>query len=193
MEPLQSTSRVPSSSSKLTLIGGKLEFKAVDGKGRLYVNVEDKNTLAVVDTVKLSLVAQHDISASWNEPTGLSIDPATERLFVGCHNQKMAVVSGRTGKILAIVPIGKGCDATAFDSVLHLAFNSSGEGTLTIVSADTYAVVQTVKTQPTARTMALDEGSHRIFTVAAEAEAPSAAGGRPRLKPGTFSVLTVER
>src|ERR1035437_2754114 len=170
-------------------IGGKLEFEAVDGKGRLYVNVEDKNTLAVVDTVKLSLVAQHDISASCNEPTGLSIDTTTERLFVGCHNQKMAVVSGKTGKILATVPIGKGCDATAFDSALQLAFSSNGEGTLTVISADAYTVKQTLATQLTARTLALDESNHRIYVVAAETEAPDASGARPRLKPGTFSVL----
>src|ERR1039457_3572777 len=174
-------------------IGGKLEFEAVDGKGHLYVNVEDRNTLAVVDTVKLALIAQYDLSASCNEPTGLSIDAAKERLFVGCHNQKMTVVAGQTGKILATVPIGKGCDATAYDSTSHLAFSSNGEGTLTIISTDTYAVIQTVKTQPTARTMALDEGGHRIFLVAAETEVPTATGGRPKLKPDTFSVLTVAR
>jgi DNA-binding beta-propeller fold protein YncE len=174
-------------------VGGKLEFEAVDGKGRLYVNVEDRNTLAAVDTVKLALIAQYDLAASCNEPTGLSIDPATERLFVGCHNQKMAVVAGKTGKILATVPIGKGCDATAFDSATQLAFSSNGDGTLTIISGDSYDVKQTVKTQPTARTMALDEGSHRVFVVAAATEAPTATGGRPKLKPGTFSVLTIAR
>jgi YVTN family beta-propeller protein len=175
------------------VVGGKLEFAAVDGKGRLFVNVENMNTLAVVDTVKLSVVARHDLSASCDEPTGLAIDPAAQRLFVGCHNQKMAVVSGRTGEILATVPIGKGCDATAFDSELNLAFSSNGEGTLTIISADTYAVRQTLATQPTARTMALDDASHRIYTVAADMEASSAAGVRPRLKPGTFTLLTVSR
>lgn len=175
------------------VVGGKLEFAAVNGKGLLYVNVEDRNTLAVVDTVKLSVVARHDLSASCDEPTGLAIDPAAERLFVGCHNQKLAVVSGRTGEILATVPIGKGCDATAYDSELKLAFSSNGEGTLTIISADTYAVRQTLATQPTARTMALDNTSHRIYTVAADTEAPSAAGVRPRLKPGTFTLLTVSR
>jgi len=175
------------------VIGGKLEFTAVDGKGKLYVNVEDRNALAVVDTVTLSMIARYDLSASCNEPAGLAIDSATERLFVGCRNQKMAVVSGKTGKILATVPIGKGCDATAYDSALQLAFSSNGEGTLTIISADTYSVRQTLTTQPTARTMALDEASHRIYTVAAENEAPGIAGVRPKLKPGTFTLLTVSR
>lgn len=175
------------------IIGGKLEFMAVDGKGLLYVNVEDRNTLAVVDTNSLSLLARYDLSASCNEPAGLSIDPDAERLFVGCRNQKMAVVSGKTGKILATVPIGKGCDATAYDSELQLAFSSNGEGTLTIISTDTYSVKQTLVTQPTARTMALDNVNQRIYTVAAEIEAPGAAGARPRLKPGTFTLLTVSR
>ncbi len=175
------------------VVGGKLEYIAVDGKGRLYVNVEDRNALAVVDTVTLSMITRYDLSASCNEPAGLAIDSATERLFVGCRNQKMAVVSGKTGEILATVPIGKGCDATAYDSALRLAFSSNGEGTLTIISADTYSVRQTLVTQPTARTMALNEPNHRIYTVAAEIEVPGTAGVRPKLKPGTFTLLTVSR
>jgi DNA-binding beta-propeller fold protein YncE len=174
-------------------IGGKLETAAVDGTGRLYVNVESKNALAVIDTAKLTVLARYDLSARCNEPAGLAIDPATERLFVGCRNQTMAVVSGGTGKILAAVPIGNGCDATAYDRDLKLAFSSNGEGTITIISADSYAVRQTLATQPTARTMALDESRHRIYTVAADREAPIVAGVRPRLKPGTFTLLTVSR
>jgi DNA-binding beta-propeller fold protein YncE len=172
-------------------VGGKLEFAAADGKGRLYVNVESKNALAVVDTVKLRVLARYDLSASCEGPAGLAIDPGTERLFVGCRNQNMAVVAGRTGQILATVPIGKGCDATAYDGTLKLAFSSNGEGTLTIISADTYAIRQTLATQPTARTMALDASSHRIYTVAADREPPIVAGVRPRLTPGTFTLLTV--
>jgi YVTN family beta-propeller protein len=174
-------------------VGGKLEYMAVVGKGRLYVNVEDKDALAVIDTDKLSLVARYDLSPSCNQPAGLAIDPATERLFVGCRNQKMAVVSGKTGEMMATVPIGKGCDATAYDSELQLIFSSNGEGTLTIISSDTYTVRQMLATQPTARTMALDAASHRIYTVAAEIEAPGVAGVRPQLKQGTFTLLTVLR
>ena len=157
------------------------------------MNVEDKNTLAVVDTKSLSVVSRYDLSASCDEPTGLSIDADSERLFIGCHNQKLAVVAGMTGKILATVPIGKGCDATAYDSELRLAFSSNGEGMLTIISGDTYAVRQTLNTKPTARTMALDPVSHRIYTVAADAEASTGAGSRPQLKAGTFTLLSVSR
>ncbi len=174
-------------------VGGKLEFTAVDGKGLLYVNVEDRNALAVIDTVTLSLIARYDLSASCDEPAGLAIDPAKERLFVGCRNQKMTVVSGKTGEILATVPIGKGCDAVTYDSALQLAFSSNGEGTLSVISTETYAVRQTLATQPTARTMALDDANHRIYMVAAEIETPDTAGARPRLKPGTFTLLTVSR
>ena len=172
-------------------VGGKLEFAAVDGKGRLYLNVEDRNALAVVDTIKLSVLARHDLSSVCNEPTGLSIDPVTERLFVGCHNQTLAVVSGASGKILASVPIGKGCDATTYDGESHLAFSSNGEGTLSVISSDNYTVLQTLVTRLTARTLALDGVRHRIYSVAAETEAASAPGTKPRLKPGTFTLLTV--
>jgi DNA-binding beta-propeller fold protein YncE len=172
-------------------IGGKLEFAAVDGSGLLFVNVEDRNAIAVVNTRSLKVVATHDISSGCEEPTGLSIDVATQRLFVGCRNEKMAVVSAKTGKILASVPVGKGCDATAFDPGLNLAFASAGDGTLTIVSGTDYAARQVVSTQPTARTMALDEVHHRAYTVAAEREEPTAAGGRPKLKDGSFALITV--
>src|ERR1035437_1978787 len=175
------------------VVGGKLEFEAVDGKGRLYVNVEDRSSLAVIDTSKLSVIATHDLSSACKEPTGLSIDPATERLFVGCRNQKMAVVSGLSGQILASVTVGKGCDATAYDGGLKFAFASSGDGTLTVMSTDGYAVIQTLPTQPTARTMALDDTSHRIYTVAAESDAQGSPGARPKLKPGTFKLITVSR
>jgi hypothetical protein len=105
----------------------------------------------------------------------------------------MIVVAGRTGEILATIPIGKGCDATAYDNALQLAFSSNGEGTLTIISADTYSVRQMLATQPTARTMALDEVRHRIYTVAAEIDTPGKDGERPKLKPGTFTLMTVSR
>lgn len=172
-------------------IGGKLEFQAVDGKGRLYVNVEDRNLLAVIDAQKLTVVAQHDISAGCNAPTGLSIDAQSSRLFVGCRNQKMAVIDGLTGATLASLPIGKGCDATAYDSVLKRAYASSGDGTMTVVNGDTYAIEQVLVTQPTARTLALDPVLHTLYSVFAEAETPGSEGLRPKLKPGSFQLLTI--
>ena len=174
-------------------IGGKLEFQAVDGRGILYVNVEDRNLLVVVDTASLTVIAKHDISAGCDSPTGLSIDAPGGRLFVGCRNQKMAVVDGKTGTILASLPVGRGCDATAYDPVLKRAYASSGDGTMTVVDGDTYAVEQVIATQPTARTLALDSVRHILYAVAAEIETPGAEGVRPKLKPGSFQLLTISR
>ena len=173
-------------------IGGKLEFQAVDGKGRLYVNVEDQNRIAVVDTRTHQRIASYDIASACKAPTGLSIDVQTDRLFVGCRNQTMAVVDGLSGAILSHVAVGKGCDATVFDPVLKRAYASSGDGTLTVLDTDTYAVQQVVQTQTTARTLALDPTNHRLYLVAATAQAPTVEGARPTLVPGTFTLLTVQ-
>ena len=173
-------------------IGGKLEFQAVDGIGRLFVNVEDRNALVVVDTAKLLVTATYDISAACESPTGLSIDAQSSRLFVGCRNKKMAVVNGNTGTILASVSVGNGCDATAYDPVLKQAYASSGDGTITVVNAETYAVDQVVATRPTARTLALDPVLHILYLVSAEIEGSAPDVGRPKLKSGSFQLLTID-
>ena len=179
-------------------VDGKPEFAAVDGKGRLFVNIEPRNQLAVVDTAKLVSLAKYDLSSACDEPAGLSIDVVKMRLFAGCHNQKMVVVDGNTGKILAAVPIGKGSDATIYDSKLDMAVSSNGEGTLTFVGQGAdggYTVKQTLKTMPSARTMALDPELHKIYLVAAEFEpAVPAADGKParaKAKVDSFTVITV--
>ncbi len=180
-------------------LGGKPEFLAVDGKGRLFVNLEDKNQLVVIDTMKLAVTHRYDLSASCDEPAGLSIDPVGERLFVGCHNQKMAIVDANTGKILAAPAKGRGSDATDYDQGARLAFSSNGDGTLNVIAARDathYQVKQTVTTMPRARTMAIDPVSHKIYLVAAEVDAAGAGGTqppprRPPLKAGTFTLITV--
>ncbi|WP_394781122.1 YncE family protein [Undibacterium sp.] len=179
-------------------LGGKPEFTVVDGKGKLFVNLEDKNQLVAVDTIKMAVLKKYDLSAVCDEPAGLSIDLSTQSLFAGCHNEKMAVVNGNTGKVLATPAIGKGSDATAYDAARKLAFSSNGDGTLTIIGKakkGAYAVRQTVKTMPTARTMALDPSTHTIYLVAAQTEAADSsdksANQRPKLKPGTFTLITV--
>ncbi len=178
-------------------VGGKPEFAVVDGKGKLFVNIETRNQLLAVDTAKLSVSSTFDISFACDEPAGLAIDAAVQHLFVTCHNQKMAVVDGNTGKILATPPIGKGSDAAVFDAASGLVFSSNGEGTLTVIGrndAGGYAVRQTVDTMRGARTMALDPATHTLYLVSAEygplAESAK-AGSRPPLKEGTFTLLTV--
>lgn len=180
-------------------LGGKPEFVAVDGKGRLFVNLEDKNQLVVVDTQKLAVTHRYDLSASCDEPAGLSIDPDTQRLFIGCHNQKMAILDANTGKILDALRIGRGNDATAYDAAAKLAFSSNGDGTLNVIGAldaAHYRIMQTVNTMPSARTLAIDQLSHKIYLVAAETEPADAAtqqnpARRARLKLDTFTLITV--
>ena len=180
-------------------LGGRPEFAAVDGKGRLYVNLEDISKVAVIDTVGLKVVATYDLGSVCNAPAGLAIDTTKNRLFSTCRNRVMAVVDATTGALQASLPIGASTDAAAYDPETGLAFSSNGDGTLTVIDAsrpDHLTVVQTVPTMPTARTMALDPSTHRIWLAAAETdgfEAPTAERlhPRPHLKPGSFMILTV--
>lgn len=177
-------------------VGGKLEFATVDGKGRLFVNVEDRNQIAVVDTAALRVVQRFDLGGVCDEPAGLSMDVAGGRLYAGCHNQKMAVVDAVSGKILATPAIGRGSDATFYDAAKALAFSSNGDGTLTVISGSApYAVQQVLQTMAGARTMALDDVSHRLYLVSAETAAAAATkdvpAPRPTRTPGTFTLLTV--
>jgi len=178
-------------------LGGKPEFSAVDGKGSLFVNLEDKNEMVVVDTRALSITHRYDLSAHCDEPAGLSIDLSAHRLFVGCHNQKMAIVDADTGKTIDTVAIGRGSDATAFDPQSGLAFSSNADGTLNIVSAKDatrYQIKQTLNTMPGAKTMAIDSVTHNIYLAAGEVDSAGGQqppGSRLKYKPGTFTLITV--
>ncbi|QRX83088.1 YncE family protein [Glaciimonas sp. PAMC28666] len=180
-------------------LGGKPEFLAVDGKGHLFVNLEDKNQIVVIDTKNLEIIQRIDLSATCDEPAGLSIDLATQRLFVGCHNQKMVVVDGKSGKVMDSVPIGSGSDATAFDATARLAFSSNDDGTLNIFSARDathYQLKQTVNTMRGARTMAIDPVSHKIYVLSAETDptmkpTQKKSASRPRFVPNTLTLVTV--
>ena len=181
-------------------VGGKLEFGATDGAGRIFVNVEDKNQIAAIDAKALKVLARWPL-AGCEEPSGLAIDAPHHRLFSVCGNKHMVVVDDRDGRLVATLPIGEGPDAAAFDPDGQLAFSSNGDGTLTVVhesSPDAFEVVQTVKTQPSARTMALDPRTHNIYLVAARfGERPPATPEMPRPRPpvlpGSFTVLVVGR
>jgi YVTN family beta-propeller protein len=173
---------------------GAPETAVVDGKGRLFVALEDRNAIAEVDTGKLKLVAEHRIASACEEPAGLAIDPQAGLLYAGCHDQKLAIVDARSGKVVGAVPIGRGNDAVAIDLQRKLVFASNGDGTLTVVDAAApFAVRGTVDTMPRARTVTLDPATHRLYLVSAEADPTAApnAKGRPTLKPGTFTVITV--
>jgi DNA-binding beta-propeller fold protein YncE len=170
-------------------LGGAPEFLASDGTGKVYVNLENKDVVAVVDLHSRKVVARWPV-APGGHPVGMAIDPASHRLFIGCRNpQKMIVMNARDGKVEAALPIGAVVDATRFDA--GQAFASCGDGTLSVVGqkAGQLAVEETVKTAPGARTMGLDEQSHRIFLPTAELE--PATSGRPKPKPGTFMIVVV--
>ncbi len=175
-------------------VGGKPEFCAYDGAGHVFVNIEDKSLLLEFDARSLTVVKSWSI-APGEEPSGLAIDRMDHRLFSVCRNKRMIISDYGAGTVSGEVPIGAGVDGAAFDSTLGLAFSSNGEGTVTVVGADKdgkYAVLETVPTRRGARTCALDETTHRLYTITAEFEpAPEGSSGRPHMKPGTATLYVI--
>ena len=176
-------------------LGGKPEFLASDDAGKVYINLEDKNQVAVVD-IKARKVLAHWPVAPGGSPVGLSIDKEKRRLFIGCRNpQKLIVMSTDDGKVLADLPIGGGVDATKFDG--HQAFASCRDGKLNIAgesASGKFNIVQTVTTPVGAKTMDLDPETHRVYLPTAEFEEQKpGATGRPVAKPGTFMIVVVGR
>jgi DNA-binding beta-propeller fold protein YncE len=179
-------------------LDGKPEFAASDAEGEIYVNIEDKSELTVINPNNLTVKTKWPL-APCESPTGLSIDRKNQRLFVGCDNKMMAIMDATTGKVLATPATGDGVDATAFDSETGLAFASAGEGILTVVreeSPNKFSVAENVSTQNGARTMALDSKTHNIYLVTAQFGPPPVAtpdNPHPRhtVLPDTFVVLVV--
>lgn len=146
-------------------LGGKPEFAVSNGKGTVYVNLEDKSEVAAIDSKKLTVTAHWPISPG-EEPTGLAIDRKTHRLFVACGNKKMIVMDAESGKVITDLPSGDGTDGAEFDPGTKFAFSSNGEGTLTVIhedSKDKFTVVENITTQPRARTMAVDIKTHKVY------------------------------
>jgi YVTN family beta-propeller protein len=171
---------------------GKPEFPQVDGKGSVFVNIEDKNSLVKLDA------AGKKIAATWalpgcEAPSGQAIDTAHNRTFSVCDGNKMPVTDTNTGKQLALATIGAGPDAAGYDAKNQLAFSSNGEtGTLSVVdAAHGYKTIQTVTTKTGARTMTYDATSDRIYLMTAEYGAPVQGSKRPSVLPDTFSVLVL--
>jgi len=175
---------------------GEPEFAVWDEKaGRIYDNIEDTSELVAIDPEKHAVVAKWPI-APGEEASGLALDPASHRLFVGCGNERMLMVDGTKGTVVASVPIGAGVDANAFDPGSGLAFASSSDGTLTVARPDAagkLTLVQTLATPLRSRTMTLDPATHRLYVPAAEfAPAAKAADGtpqRPQVIAGSFRVV----
>lgn len=179
---------------------GKPEFAQHDGQGRIYVNIEDSSAIWGFNARTLAVETRWPL-APCQEPTGLAIDRAHHRLFAACGNSMMAVVDAGNGRVLTTVPIGAGADGAGFDPGTQMAFASGGgEGVLTVVHEDSptqFRVAASVATQRSARTMTVDERTHRVYLSAAEfGPTPAAVAGqrpqRPPMVPGSFSVLVVE-
>jgi hypothetical protein len=181
-------------------LDAKPEFAQADGRGHVYVNLEDKSSLASIDSRALTVQAVWPISGC-EQPSGLALDAAGRQLFSVCDNRVMAVMDADSGHLFGTAPIGEGADAAVFDPLTRLAFASCGDGVLTAVRRDASgspAVVQSVPTQKGARTMALDERSHRIYLVTASygaAPEPTVEHPHPRapILPGTFRLLVIQR
>jgi YVTN family beta-propeller protein len=152
-------------------LGGGPEFAAADGNGIVYNNLEDESMVLKIDSRKLT-VEKRWPTAPCASPSSMAIDRANRRLFLGCRSKVMAVMNADTGQVITTLPIGDHVDATAYDPETKLIFNSNGEGTITVIrqdGPDKYSVVETVKTLPKAKTMALDPKTHRLFLSTAEA------------------------
>jgi outer membrane protein assembly factor BamB len=176
-------------------LGGAPEFLAADGSGKVFVNLEDKDSVAVVDLKTRKVIARWPVSPG-GAPVGMAIDTQHHALFIGCRNpQKMIVMDTESGKVLADLPIGAGVDATKVNG--SEAFASCGDGTLAVVSKSSdgkYELVQSLKTGRGAKTMGIDSTTGKIYLPTADFEDPvPGSSGRPKAKPGTFKVLVVSR
>jgi DNA-binding beta-propeller fold protein YncE len=178
------------------LLGGSPEFAASDGRGHIYSNLEDKSEVVQIDSRTLQVLNRWSL-APGESPSGMAIDPAHSRLFVGCRNRRLVVMNSDTGNIVTTLPIGDGVDAIRFDPGTKIAFSSNGDGTLTLVhedSADMYSVIAIVPTQRGARTMELDPETHRVYLVTARlGPQPTQPHTPPEMVPGTFELLVFGR
>ena len=176
-------------------LGGKPETGVADGKGNVFVNIEDQSEIVRIDTAKLT-VAEHFPMAGCDDPSALVFDTAHRRLFAGCGSKIVAVVDPDAGKLVTTVDIGAGVDAGAFNPKTQQLFMSCGEGVLTVIhqdGPDKYSVVQSVPTVKGARTMALDTASGTVYLVTAQFDpTPPPAGQRRKVLPDTFELLVVK-
>ena len=177
-------------------LDGKPEFAVADGKGRVYVNIEDRDSITQIDSAAMKVLATWKIDGG-EGPSGLAIDPVHHHLFSGCDNKVMGIVDSESGKTLGTVPIGEGVDGCGFDPGTGEAFASCGDGTLTVVKeaeAGKFQVEQTVQTKRGARTMTVDPATHTIYLPTAEfAEGAAGQGRRPATKPDSFMLVVVSR
>jgi YVTN family beta-propeller protein len=178
-------------------LSGKPETPVPDGMGRMFINIEDKNTIAVVDTKANKVVAEWPM-AGCDEPSGLDMDQADGVLFAACGNKLMAIVDAKTGKLITTIPTGDGSDGLAFDPKAKVAVTSNGEGNMSFVGKrdGKYVLLENVPTKKGARTIGFDAASGQFLTVSADFGAapkpsPDNPRGRPQPLPNSFEVIVV--
>ncbi len=179
-------------------LDGKPEFSVTDGKGKVYVNIEDKSEITCINSSSLKVEQTWSI-APGEEPSGLALDNDNHRLFAVCANKMMVVLDAMTGKVITTLPTGNGTDGAAFDPSLKRAYSSNGEGTMTVVqeiNPNEFKVLENVPTLPGARTITIDKRTHHLFLSTAEfGPAPSATADNPRprptVKPDSFTLLDI--
>jgi DNA-binding beta-propeller fold protein YncE len=192
-------------------IGGAPEQAATDGHGKIYVDIEDKAAIAVIDVNTMKMIGKYDVSSKGGGCAGLALDAQNNILFASCReNKNMIILSAKDGHIITDLPIGSGSDGATFNPATMEAFSSQGDGTLTVVqehSPTSFSVEQTVATPARAKTLTLDTKTNRIFSITAEfgpvPTAPPAAGGtrqpaggfmrgpRPPMIPHSFQILVI--
>jgi len=181
-------------------LGGKPEFSVTDGKGHIFVNIEDKSEIVAIDAKEMKVISRWPIKPG-EEPSGLALDVEHNRLFSVCSNKLMMVVDAANGNIITSLPIGDRADGCAFDPGAGLAFSSNGDGTVTVVrekSPANFFVLDTIITQIGARTITVDPETHTLYLPTAEfgpAPAPTPERPRPRptILPNTFCILKIQK
>src|SRR5271169_4648416 len=188
----------PQAGSLITniVLGGKPEYGASAGDGKVYANLTDTSEVVEIDAKKATVVRRWS-TAPCKQPVAMAIDTAHQRLFSGCRSGVMAVSDYRAGKVVATVPIGTGVDGAGYDASSGDAFASNADGTLTVIhqdAPDQYHVVENVATPQGSRNMGLDPTNHRVFIVSAKfGSAPAGGRGRGSALPGSFTLMTIER
>jgi DNA-binding beta-propeller fold protein YncE len=184
----------------IVVFEGKPELAVAGDKGRVFVNLEDKSSVVEFNALTLKVIHTWPL-APGNEPTGIAMDQKHHRIFSACHNNLMMILDSDSGKIIGQVPIGGGVDGAGFDPETGLAFSSNGDGTLTVVreeSPSKFSVTENVATRPGARTMALDEKTHRVYMLSAKFGPPPAPTAehphpRPAMEPGSAMLFILGR
>jgi YVTN family beta-propeller protein len=180
-------------------LAGKPEFSVTDEKGKVYVNIESKSKICVINSTTLKVEETWSLGKG-EEPSGLALDNKNHRLFAVCDNELMVILDSQTGKVITSLPIGKNVDGATFDPEKERAYSSNGDGTLTVVqgtNGDNYKILENVITQKGARTITINKKTHHVYLPTAEFEAASGSTNdnpksRPAMKSASFMLLDIE-